>query len=108
MADTIQGVYWALEKNCAFRNGKDMHLPRIAQRQTSGMRTIASSIKNKHVLGGYCITSYTNENDAAGKTFELPCSVQRVADLLPQGNVAAAQSLCASCEAHATKLLSDS
>lgn len=103
MGDTFPGIYWALKKECPVRSGAGIADPQTAFRQTAGLHSLASGIADNRILNGYCITSYTPEGDNAGNRFDIPCAVRSLESLVPGGDVAAVNAMCAACNAHSSR-----
>ncbi len=102
MADTRQIVSWALESKCAFRSGDHWFLPNRTCTQLADLRTVASAEGDGRIVNGICVTSWTTEQDNAGKVCDIPRSGFRVEDRLgPQGGLSKVLATCAGCEANA-------
>ena len=102
MADTSQGVSWALERKCAFRTGERWFSPERTYQQLSDLRTVASAEGDGRNVGGMCVTGWTTERDNAGEAHDIPSSGFPIEERLgPVGGLAAALATCGACEANA-------
>jgi len=101
MANTVQGVNWALERACRLRGGEGWALPDVTRRQLADVSTYARAVPHGLVVDDVCVIGYTFGSDSAGATVSLPCSGFRVSlALAPFGGEAAVRAACSACEAN--------
>jgi hypothetical protein len=102
MADTRQGVSWALERKCDFRTGDSWYFPGQTILQLADFRRVAEALQDKRVVDGICVTAWTDRRDKAGRHYQVPYSGFRVDERLAKhGGWTAVVNTCGSCEANA-------
>src|SRR3569623_698702 len=95
MAETYQGVSWAVERKCAFRDGEAWFLPDRTRKQLADLHMVAMAQNDRRVVDGICVIRKKPVQDNTGKPHVVPYFGFSIEERL--GAIGAFESVLATC-----------
>jgi hypothetical protein len=104
MAETNQGVSWAVERKCTLRNGEAWFLPDRTRKQLADIHMVAMARDNGSVVDGICVIRKKRGRDDSGNPHDIPYLGFSVEERLGAiGGFESVLATCGSCEANISR-----